>query len=227
MSGKRGRPTPTRSLGEGSATAPGTTCGNHRANYPRHPGTSQGMVFAVQVHEPARRAGRNPCRIPPYKRGVTGSNPVAPTRFLQLDGLFKTLIGDPGNHSREPPVHAPSRGKGAQGTWQHSLRPPERAVCLRQAPPVLKRTRADGSASVSFADACLHRGEPDGWRASRGSPGDRMGGGRRRGRRSSVGRGAARGSGRRSHKDREVPTRAEAGADGRRGAGGVAGGPGG
>jgi hypothetical protein len=86
----------------GQQTAPGTTCGNHRANYPRHPGTSQGMVFAVQVHEPTRRAGRNRCRIPPYKRGVTGSNPVAPTRFLQLDGLFETLIGYPvttaGNH---------------------------------------------------------------------------------------------------------------------------------
>jgi hypothetical protein len=37
-----------------------------------------------------------------YKRGVTGSNPVAPTKFLQLDGLFEMLIGDPvttvGNH---------------------------------------------------------------------------------------------------------------------------------
>ena len=37
-----------------------------------------------------------------YKRGVTGSNPVAPTKFLQLGGLFETLIGDPvttaGNH---------------------------------------------------------------------------------------------------------------------------------
>src|ERR1035441_10072444 len=43
----------------------------------------------------------------PYKRGVTGSKPVAPTKFLQLDGLFETLIGDPGNHSREPPVRAP------------------------------------------------------------------------------------------------------------------------
>jgi hypothetical protein len=60
------------------------------------------MVFAVQVHEPTRKAGRNPYFIPPYKRGVTGSNPVAPTRFLQLDGLFETLIGDlvttAGNH---------------------------------------------------------------------------------------------------------------------------------
>ena len=54
----------------GQQTAPGTTCGNHRANSPRHLRASPGMVFAVQMHEPGRRAGRIPCRIPPYKRGV-------------------------------------------------------------------------------------------------------------------------------------------------------------
>ena len=30
----------------------GTTFGNHRANFPRHPGASPGMVFAVQLLEP-------------------------------------------------------------------------------------------------------------------------------------------------------------------------------
>jgi hypothetical protein len=48
---------------------------------------------------------------------------------------------------------------------------------------------------------------------------------RRPGQQSSVGRGAARGSGWRRYEDPEVPPRAEAGADGRRGAQGVAGGP--
>ena len=43
-----------------SGAAPGTTCGNHRANYPRHHRTPSGMVFAVQMHEPTRKAGRNP-----------------------------------------------------------------------------------------------------------------------------------------------------------------------
>jgi NAD(P)-dependent dehydrogenase (short-subunit alcohol dehydrogenase family) len=38
------------------------------------------MVVAVQVHEPARRAGRNRCRIPPYKREAGGSNPPALAR---------------------------------------------------------------------------------------------------------------------------------------------------
>ncbi len=60
------------------------------------------MVSAGQMRETAREAGRNPYRIPPYKRGVTGSNPVAPTRFLQLGGLIETLIGGSvttaGNH---------------------------------------------------------------------------------------------------------------------------------
>ncbi len=85
-----------------SGAAPGTTCGNHRANYPRHLRASSGMVFAVQMHELTRKAGRNPYLIPPYKRGGAGSNPAAPTKFLQLGGLFETLIGDPvttaGNH---------------------------------------------------------------------------------------------------------------------------------
>jgi hypothetical protein len=75
-----------------SGAAPGTTCGNHRANYPRHLRASSGMVFAVQMHEQTRKAGCNPYLIPPYKRGVTGSNPVAPTKFVQLDGIIETLI---------------------------------------------------------------------------------------------------------------------------------------
>jgi hypothetical protein len=53
-----------------SAAAPGTTCGNHRANFSRHPRTSPGMVLAVQVHESVRKAERNPELIAPYKRGV-------------------------------------------------------------------------------------------------------------------------------------------------------------
>jgi hypothetical protein len=110
---------PTRFRGEGSTdavgallpmpryraisdAAPGTTCGNHRANLPRHLGASPGMVFAVQMHEPTRKAGRNPHRIPPYKRGVTGSNPVAPTRkdqvrpHVDLDQTYPRIHS--GNH---------------------------------------------------------------------------------------------------------------------------------
>src|SRR5262249_34182035 len=68
--------------------------GNHRANSPRHPRASPGMVSAVQTREPARGAGRIPCRILPCKRDAGGSNPPAPTTFVQLDGFFRTLIGD-------------------------------------------------------------------------------------------------------------------------------------
>jgi hypothetical protein len=60
------------------------------------------MVFAVQMHESTRKAGRKPCPIPSYKRGAAGSNPAAPTKFVQLGGLFETLVGDSvttvGNH---------------------------------------------------------------------------------------------------------------------------------
>jgi hypothetical protein len=54
------------------------------------------MVFAVQMHEPTRKAECNPYLIPPYKREAGGSNPPAPTKFVQLDGLFGTLIGESG-----------------------------------------------------------------------------------------------------------------------------------
>jgi hypothetical protein len=71
--------------------------------------------------------GQIPGPISPYKRGVTGSNPVAPTRFLQLDGHFETLIGGPvttaGNHRCMLPD-----GGVPKGPWQHPLRPPGRAA---------------------------------------------------------------------------------------------------
>ena len=60
------------------------------------------------------RAGARSVPISPYKRGGAGSNPAAPTRFLQLDDLFETLIGNPvttaGNHR----CMLPGRGKRAQ-----------------------------------------------------------------------------------------------------------------
>ena len=86
------------------------------------------MVFAVQMHEPTQRAGRNPYRIPPYKREAGGSNPPAPTKFVQLDGLFGTLIGDlgtiAGNHRcthrgvgrAAEHIHGPSRRRTARHT---------------------------------------------------------------------------------------------------------------
>ena len=61
-------------------------------------------------------AGLDPDLISPYKRGGAGSNSAAPTKFLQLGGLFETLIGGPvttaGNHR----CMLPDGGRG-QGAW--------------------------------------------------------------------------------------------------------------
>ena len=170
------------------------------------------------MHEPPLKAEHGPDLISPYKREAGGSNPPAPTKFLQLDGLFETLIGNPvttaGNHR----CMLPDGGRVPSG---HGSIPFDHqgAPCADGSTTGLGAARrADGSAASGLAAARLHRGEPDGWGAPRGSPGDRVGVGRRPGRRSSLGRGAARGPGRRRHQDPEVPPRPSAGADGRRGA---------
>jgi hypothetical protein len=43
--------------------------------------------------------------------GFVGSNPTASIKFLQLGGLFETANRSSDNRSREPPVHAPGRGR--------------------------------------------------------------------------------------------------------------------
>ncbi len=48
--GAAGAPSPCRAVVV-SGAAPGTTYGNHRANYPRHLGASSGTVSAAQMHE--------------------------------------------------------------------------------------------------------------------------------------------------------------------------------
>ena len=69
---------------------------------PGIPGHLRAWFSQVKRMKPALRAGLYCGLVSPYKRGVTGSNPVAPTKYLQLDGLFETLIGGPvttaGNH---------------------------------------------------------------------------------------------------------------------------------
>ena len=96
------------------------------------------MVLAVRVHEPPLKAEHDSDLIPPYKRGVTGSNPVAPTKSFQLGGLFETLIGNSvttaGNHRCMLPdgERVPS-----QGAWQHPF-DHKGALRRRQAPPALE-----------------------------------------------------------------------------------------
>jgi hypothetical protein len=121
-----------------SCDAPGTTCGNHRAYSSRHPGASPDMVFAVQMLEPTRKAGRNPYRIPPYKRGVTGSNPVAPTRFRKMRC--------PGRHQLRDVVdrHGPLLriGRGDRGCTGR-LEGGGKQVASRQAAVIFKCMYAD------------------------------------------------------------------------------------
>src|SRR5579859_3047824 len=62
-----------------------------------------GTLTPIQVRgPPAPRAHSSAEEHSPYKREAGGSNPPAPTKFLQLDYLFETLIGSPvttpGNH---------------------------------------------------------------------------------------------------------------------------------
>ncbi len=68
-------------------------------DFPRLPRTG---TPAGQRARQARDQGSRIAQIPPYKRGVAGSIPAAPTKFVQLDGIFETLIGGPvttaGNH---------------------------------------------------------------------------------------------------------------------------------
>ena len=47
---------------------------------------------------------------------------------MQLDGLFETLIGDPGTIAGNHRCMLTDRGKRAQRPWQHPHRPPERAA---------------------------------------------------------------------------------------------------
>ena len=68
---------------------------------------------------------------------------------MQLDGLFETLIGDPGNHSREPLVHAPGRGSGpvAMAASRSTTRAPRELPVDGQA----QRVAVEAAATVQVA----------------------------------------------------------------------------
>jgi hypothetical protein len=121
LGGRRGHPARDRGEHDGGRDAgsedrpgDGGDVGTHRAGDLKSQSKSQqpqtrgvtrlqpATVVAGRCHIGRYQATSSAGRNLPYKRGVTGSNPVAPTKFPQVDGLFETLIGDPvttaGNH---------------------------------------------------------------------------------------------------------------------------------
>jgi hypothetical protein len=81
--------------------APGTTCGNHRADFPRHPGASQGMVSAGQAHEADSLSWTFLWAVFALQaRGFVGSNPTVPTFFEYLSScsLKSALKWGPERH---------------------------------------------------------------------------------------------------------------------------------
>ena len=66
------------------ATASGATCGSHPAYSSRHSQASSGRVSAAQERRLILRAGAILSLFSPYKRGVAGSIPAAPTPKSQV-----------------------------------------------------------------------------------------------------------------------------------------------
>jgi hypothetical protein len=64
----------------------------------RRPATVGAARCLFRLRQTTSRDGK----IAPYKRGVTGSKPVAPTTFSQVDGLLKSQIKEP-THLRSRP----------------------------------------------------------------------------------------------------------------------------
>jgi hypothetical protein len=95
---------------------------------------------------------------------------------LQLDGLFETLIGGPvttaGNHRCMLPDGGVPSGHGSI-PFDHG------APCTGPlvAPALERHGQVEGSTPSGLADACLHRGEPDGLACALRKPG-RSGGSR-------------------------------------------------
>ena len=90
--------------------------------------------------------------ISPYKRGGAGSHPAAPTKFVQLDGLFETLNGGPvttaGNHR----CMLPGGGRVPSG---HGSIPFDHQGVPRRRPPAAPRA---GRATAVRCPADAHAG---------------------------------------------------------------------
>jgi hypothetical protein len=121
-------PVPMPSYCPISDAAPGTTCGNHRAHFPRHLRTSPGMVFAVQLHELTPEGWTRSLIHFALQARSRWFEPTCAHQVFAARWPFETLIGGQvttaGNHR----CMLPDGKKGAQGPWQHHLRSPGRAL---------------------------------------------------------------------------------------------------
>jgi hypothetical protein len=120
--------------------APGTTCGNHRAHFPRHLRTSPGMVLAVQAHEPTPEPGRNP-ETSDSQIAVRAQPLLAiPGRRGQVTILSRRQPSRPGQHARAADARAspPPRARTASSAVRScSIRTSIATVLLMAArPPV-------------------------------------------------------------------------------------------
>jgi hypothetical protein len=157
-----------------SGAASGTTCGNHRADFPRHPGASQCVVFAGRAHEAGSVSWTFLWAVFALQARGHWFEPSCAHQGFQLDDIFETLIGGlgitagnhrcmlpngggvPGGQGRIPPAPRVSRAEaGTRRRWSY--------------------VRAAGSAVSRPAGTRLHCCEPGGWRAPGGGPGDLAG----------------------------------------------------
>src|SRR5262249_22618733 len=94
-------------------------------------------------HRAADRAHSSVVEHSPYKRGVTGSNPVAPTRILQLDAPQARLIKAKGRSS------SPDARAGHAG----SPSPPARAAATADTGSSTRVGEAEGGLPGRFRPA--------------------------------------------------------------------------
>ena len=120
----------------------GSQRGSQRRQTSGDAGRHQATKSPASWHFRRRQATFSDGTNSPYKRGVTGSNPVLPTKFSQLDGLFGTLAGDPATTAGNHPVHAPCR-EACPAAMATS---PSTAVSMRDA-----SNRREGSSAVRCA----------------------------------------------------------------------------
>jgi hypothetical protein len=96
-------------------SGPGTTCGNHRAHFPRHPRASPGMVLAGHAHDPALSAGPILRPFSPLQARWRWFEPTCAHQVFPARRPFWNTDRRLGNHGLEPPVHAPRRGSVPSG----------------------------------------------------------------------------------------------------------------